>query len=105
MVNEKARNERQDHGIRSSRLQERRFPRTGDAGDRARSWETNRERKLGANLREARRNDGPGETAVRKCGSLRGARILDARLSSGAEHAIVCCIARSRLVRSCDRAT
>src|SRR5262249_55812674 len=105
MANEKARDERQDYGVRSSRLQKRRFPCTSDAADRARSWQTNRERELGADLREARRSDGPRETALRKCGSLRRARVLDARLSSGAEHAVVRCIARSRLVCSCDRAT
>src|SRR5207302_9553070 len=105
MVNEKAGNERQDHGIRSSRLQKRRFPRAGDAGDRARSWETNWERELGADLREARTSDGPGKTALRQCGPLRRASVLDARLSSGAEYTVVCCIARSRLVCACDRAT
>ena len=95
----------QDHGIRSSRLQKRRFPRAGDAGDRARPWETNGERELGADLREARRSDGTGETTVRQRRSLRRARVLDARISSGVEYAVVRCIPRSRLVRSCDRAT
>src|SRR5262245_9668659 len=102
MVNEKAGNERKDHGIRSSRLQKRRLPRAGDEGNRARPWKTNGERELGADLREARTGDGSGETALRQCGPLRCACVLDARLSSRAEHALVCCIARSRLVRPCD---
>src|SRR5215475_15558005 len=101
MVDEKARDERQDHGIRSSCLQKRGFPRPGDAGDRARPWETNGQRELGADLREARTSDGPRETTLRKCGSLRRASVLDAWLSSGAQHAVVRCIACSRLVRPC----
>src|ERR1041385_6598305 len=105
MVNEKAGDERQDHGIRSWRLQKGRFPRAGEAGDSARPWKTDRERELGADLREARTSDGSRETALRQCGSLCGAGVLDARLSSGAEYAVVRCVARSRLVRPCDRAT
>src|SRR5215468_7874080 len=105
MVNEKARNERQDHGLWSSRLQKRRFARTGDAGDRARPWEANRQRELGADLREARRSNGSRETALRQRRPLRCASILDAWLSSGAEHAVVRCIACSWLVCPRDRAT
>src|SRR5437763_16496618 len=105
MVNEKARLERQDYGIWPSRLQKRGFARPSDAGDRARSWQTNGERELGADLRGARTSDGPGKTIVRQCRSLRRARVLAARLSSGAEHTVVRCIPCSRLVRPCGRTT
>ncbi len=74
--------ERQDHGIRSSRLQSRRFPSAGDARDRARPWETHGERELGADLREARTSDGTGETIVRQRRSLRRARVLAVGISS-----------------------
>src|SRR5947209_20618358 len=98
MVNEKAGNERQDHGIRSSRLQGRRFPRAGDAGDRARSWETDGERELGADLREARTSDGTRETIVRQRRPLRRARVLAVGISSRVEYASFRCVPRSRLV-------
>src|SRR6266403_5936867 len=105
MVNEKVGNERQDHGLWPSRLQSRRFPRAGDARDRARPWETNGERELGADLREARTSDGTGETIVRQRRSLRRARVLAFGISSRIEYAVVCCVPRSRLVRPCDRTT
>src|SRR6476660_4454319 len=105
MVNEKAGDERQEHGLWPSRLQKRRFARAGDARDRARPWETHGERELGADLREARTSDGTGKTIVRQRRSLRRSRVLAVGISSGVEYAVVRCISRSRLVRPCDRAT
>src|SRR5437773_7141418 len=98
MVNEKVRQQGQDHGLWSSRLQKRRFARSGDAGDRARPRQTHWQRKLGAHLRETRTSDGPGETSLRKCRSLCRAGVLAAELSAGAEHTVVRRVTRSWLV-------
>src|SRR6266513_6065328 len=105
MVNEKIGDERQNHGLWPSRLQGRRFPCAGDARDRARSWETDGERELGADLREARTSDGTGETIVRQRRSLRRARVLAVGISSRVEYTSFRCVPRSRLVRPCDLAT
>src|SRR5438552_17187136 len=101
MVNEKVGDERQNHGLWPSRLQKRRFPRGGDARDRARPWETNGERELGADLREARTSDGTGETIVRQRRSLRRAGVLAVRISYRAEYASFRWVPCSRMVRPC----
>src|SRR6266498_1513595 len=60
---------------------------------------------MDSDLREARRSHGARETSLRQCGSLRRAGVLDARVSAGAEHAALCCVARGRLVRARQRTT
>jgi citrate synthase len=52
------------------------------------------------NLREARTSDGPGETTLCQCRSLRRARVLAVGISSRVEYASFRCVPRSRLVRA-----
>ncbi len=102
LADEKTGDEREDHGIRPSRLQRGRLTRAGDARDRAGLGQAYRKRKLGSNLRETRRSHGSRKTSLRQCGSLCGSGVLDARVPTGVKHASIRCVARGRLVRACD---
>ena len=75
-------NEGEDHGLRPSRLQKRRFTGADHARDRARSGQAHRQGTMGADLRKARGSDGARKTTLRQCRSLCGAGVYDARLSS-----------------------
>ena len=103
-MKEAARSEGEDHGIRSSRLQEGRFARADHARDRARSRQTHRQGKwvpICEKLEEVM------EREKHLCANvdLYAAPVFhDARVRAGTEHADLCRVARRRLVRARGRA-